>query len=130
MNPFSSKKTALPSVRTALSALTLLFSLGHGSAQAAGLPYGPDTCKSGYVWRGAIPSDHVCVTPRVRSLTATENARAASHRQPGGGAYGPDTCKAGYVWREAYQGDVVCVTPAVRDRTHEDNSRAASRRAS
>ena len=27
------------------------------------LPYGPDTCKQGYVWRDAIPGDHVCVVP-------------------------------------------------------------------
>lgn len=22
-------------------------------------PYGPDTCKQGYVWRGTTPADHV-----------------------------------------------------------------------
>lgn len=129
MHLFSSDKTVPSVIHAALIAMPLLLFMGHGAAQATDLAYGPDTCKTGYVWRGAIPSDHVCVTSRVRDLTATENARADRHRQPGGGAYGPNTCKTGYVWREAYQGDVVCVTSAVRDRTHADNARAASRRA-
>lgn len=129
MFPFILNKKVPRSVYVALIATPLLLCLGHGAVHATALAYGPDTCKAGYVWRGAIPSDHVCVTSRVRDLTATENARADRHRQPEGGAYGPDTCKVGYVWRDAYQGDVVCVTSAVRDRTHADNARAASRRA-
>lgn len=128
MHQFILNKTVPRFLHAALIAVPLLLCLGHGNAHASDLAYGPDTCKTGYVWRGAIPSDHVCVTSRVRDLTAAENARADRHRQPGGGAYGPNTCKVGYVWREAYQGDVVCVTSAVRDRTHADNDRAASRR--
>ena len=37
---------------------------------APDLPYGPDTCKNGYVWRDAIPGDHVCVVPDSRSTAA------------------------------------------------------------
>jgi hypothetical protein len=38
--------------------------------------YGPDTCRQGYVWREATPSDHVCVTPQVRAQTRADNANA------------------------------------------------------
>ena len=86
----------------------------------------PGTCISGYVWREAIPSDHVCVTPATRSQTAADNAAASSRVNPSG-AYGPNTCISGYVWREAYTGDVVCVTSAVRAQAAADNAAAASR---
>ncbi|MGI5284365.1 hypothetical protein ACQEVF_13620 [Nonomuraea polychroma] len=46
-------------------------------ASAAGAP---DTCISGFVWREARPSDHVCVTPAVRRQTLADNAAAASRR--------------------------------------------------
>ena len=92
------------------------------------LAYGPDTCRDGYVWREAIPSDHVCVTPEARSRTASENAAAASRVQPGGGAYGPATCIMGFVWREAYPGDVVCVTPEIRELVKQENNLGPSRR--
>ncbi|WP_226874748.1 hypothetical protein [Microbispora sitophila] len=90
-------------------------------------PYGPDTCKQGYVWRETTPADHVCVTPATRDQVRTDNALAASRRQ-GWGPYGADTCKQGYVWREATPADHVCVTPATRDQTRADNALAASRR--
>jgi hypothetical protein len=45
-------------------------------------PYGADTCKQGYVWREATPSDRVCVTPQVRAQTAEDNRRAAERRVP------------------------------------------------
>lgn len=93
------------------------------------LPYGPDTCKSGYVWRGAFPGDHVCVTPRTRTQAASDNAQAAVRRAPNGGPYGPNTCRSGYVWREARPGDVVCVTPQVRTQTAADNRNGYLRRA-
>jgi len=83
---------------------------------------------NGYVWREAIPSDHVCVSPDTRTKTAQENTLAAGRRNPAG-AYGPNTCVNGYVWREAYNGDVVCVTPDRRTLAHNDNAQAASRRA-
>src|SRR4051812_9978134 len=79
------------------------------------LPYGPDTCIQGFVWRDGRAGDHVCVTPDVRSQTAAQNAAAAANREPNGGTYGPNTCKQGFVWRDAWGGDQVCVVPAVRD---------------
>ncbi|WP_338254139.1 hypothetical protein [Dictyobacter halimunensis] len=89
-------------------------------------PYGPDTCKQGYVWREAIPSDHVCVTPDQRTRVAQDNAAAVSRRNPTG-PYGSDTCVQGYVWREAFTNDHVCVTPDERSRAAYDNSQAANR---
>lgn len=85
------------------------------------------TCKSGFVWREARPSDLVCVTPAARARTAQENADASKHVDPAG-AYGPNTCVSGYVWREAFEGDLVCVTPAVRDVVRKENADAASHR--
>lgn len=43
----------------------------------SGGDYGVDTCKEGYVWREARPSDHVCVSSAIREQTRTENANAA-----------------------------------------------------
>jgi hypothetical protein len=88
----------------------------------------PDACLQGYVWREAVPGDHVCVTPETRAQAADDNSLAASRRSPTGGAYGPDTCLQGYVWREAVQGDHVCVTPETRAQAADDNSLAASHR--
>jgi hypothetical protein len=93
------------------------------------LPFGPDTCRQGYVWREANARDHVCVLPQTRSQTAEENRLAASRRNPAGGPYGRDTCHQGFVWREAFAGDHVCVTPSVRSQAAEDNRLASSRRA-
>lgn len=90
--------------------------------------FGPDTCLNGFVWREALPTDHVCVTPAVRTQTRQDNSLAASRRSPSGGPFGPDTCLSGFVWREAYSGDRVCVTPATRDQARSDNFRAAERR--
>ncbi|CAF2615636.1 unnamed protein product [Rotaria sp. Silwood2] len=88
-----------------------------------------DRCLQGYVWREAKPSDHVCVTPTIRSQTKADNAAADSRRNPFGGDYGPDTCKQGYVWREAYSSnDHVCVLPATRTQVQNDNNQAADRR--
>lgn len=91
--------------------------------------YGRGTCARGYVWREAIPSDHVCVPPQVRDDTRRDNAQAATRRNPAGGPYGPDTCLSGFVWREAYQGDHVCVTPRVRSQAAQDNRWANIRNA-
>jgi hypothetical protein len=114
-----------------LSVLALAFvAVGAETTAAADpLPYGPDTCLQGFVWREAGPGDAVCVTPDVRSSTAAQNGAAAQNVQPGGGAYGPNTCKSGFVWREAFPGDSVCVTPAVRSQAAGDNAAAASRKA-
>jgi len=90
-------------------------------------PFGPDACKQGYVWREAIPSDHVCVSPATKAQTVSDNNLAVSRRNPTGPS-GSDTCIQGYVWREAFPGDHVCVSPATRAQTANDNSQAASRR--
>jgi hypothetical protein len=87
--------------------------------------YGPDTCKSGHVWREAAPTDRVCVSTEARERAAAENALASARRQPDGGAAGPDTCRQGYVWREAFRGDHVCVTPQARTEVAKDNNFAA-----
>ncbi|MHB1111353.1 MAG: SH3 domain-containing protein [Devosia sp.] len=94
---------------------------------APDLPYGPDTCKDGFVWRDAIPGDHVCVTPDRRSTAASENAIAGSRVDPGG-AYGPNSCVVGFVWREAYAGDVVCVTGERRSQVKQENIEGPSHR--
>lgn len=90
------------------------------------LPFGPDTCAAGFVWREAIPSDHVCVTPDRRSQTAAENASAGQNRDPNG-AYGSNSCKQGFVWRNAFNGDAVCVVPSSRDEAAADNAAGPSR---
>jgi hypothetical protein len=97
-------------------------------ASPASPPFGPDTCKAGFVWREAIPADHVCVTPASRAIAAQQDRDAANHRQSTGGAYGPDTCVKGYVWRDAYAGDHVCVTPAARQQAAVDNAAGPARR--
>ncbi|MGW4368932.1 hypothetical protein ACWEKT_25120 [Nocardia takedensis] len=96
-------------------------------AQATALPYGPYTCQQGFVWREAYNGDVVCVTPGDRDTARTENALAASRREPNGGAYGPDTCKQGFVWREARPADHVCVPPDRRDRARVQNSEGVLR---
>jgi hypothetical protein len=115
-----------------LAALPIAFAtlgaLGpQATTTAEPLPYGPDTCIQGFVWREGNPNDHVCVTPDVRSQTARDNQLAASRRAPNGGPYGPDTCLQGYVWRDAFEGDHVCVTPDTRTEAANDNAAAASR---
>jgi len=86
-----------------------------------------DACMSGYVWRMARDTDHVCVTPESRALAANENRQAKSRWVLG--AYGPHTCVAGYVWREAFSGDDVCVLPERRDAVRQENQMAVARRA-
>jgi hypothetical protein len=88
----------------------------------------PATCKPGFVWRVARPSDLVCVTPESRTRVEQENRTASSRIKPGGGDSGPFTCLSGFVWREAFDGDVVCVTPEVRTLVREENRLAPSRR--
>jgi hypothetical protein len=89
----------------------------------------PDACKPGFVWRQAVPSDHVCVTQTIASQTASDNQIAASRRSPNGGPYGPDTCLQGFVWRDALANDHVCVPPETRSQAAADNAQAASRKA-
>lgn len=82
-------------------------------------------CASGYVWREASASDHVCVTPDSRLQVRRENHFASQYVNPNG-IYGANTCVSGYVWREAYSGDVVCVTPARRTQVRQENAEASS----
>jgi hypothetical protein len=125
----------LPITVRLTGAALLVVGLLVGSARYAGpaaadgndLPYGPDTCRSGYVWRAAFEGDTVCVTPQTRAQTAADNAQAAARREPNGGAYGPNTCRPGYVWRVARPDDLVCVTPATRAQVAADNARANER---
>lgn len=86
---------------------------GAPSRADPNLPYGPNTCVPGLVWREARVGDAVCVRPEDRTRTAQENATAADRRDPNG-AYGPQSCKQGSVWRQAFDGDTVCVTPDTR----------------
>src|ERR1700744_2607730 len=78
------------SLGRACAALSAAILAGAGaiaaSAAAAAdtLPYGPDTCIQGLVWRGAVPSDHVCVDPEIHARTMQENADAAGRRNPNG----------------------------------------------
>jgi hypothetical protein len=97
------------------------------SARPRLLPYGPDTCVNGYVWREAFAGDHVCVRPEIRSQAAYDNAQVSARIVPGGGPYGPFTCRNGYVWREAQANDLVCVTPDTRAQAAEDNRLAPTR---
>ncbi|WP_374586271.1 hypothetical protein [Ideonella dechloratans] len=117
--------------RVFLPLAVLLTLIGSAPARArdalSSLPYGPDTCQNGYVFRDAFPGDHVCVTPGTRLQVARDNAAAAARVQPGGGAWGPDSCRQGWVWREAGPRDRVCVLPAERDRAARDNHLAYSR---
>lgn len=93
------------------------------------LPYGPDTCKSGYVWREAITDDHVCVTPESRAVAGYDNALQKTRISPTDHTYGPDTCKSGYVWREVVPSDHVCTTPQIREKTKSENSQFENNRA-
>ena len=110
----------------ALGLITPVSGIALPAPVAAAAPYGPDTCKSGYVWREAIPSDHVCAEPWVRDQVGYDNSQAVARRDPTG-PYGSNSCISGYVWREAFAGDLVCVEPWMRDQAHFDNSQAADR---
>jgi hypothetical protein len=79
--------------------------------------YGPNTCKSGYVWRETDLFDYVCVTAATRTQAHNDNV-ADSGRHVPGSTY----CVNGYVWREAFAGDLVCIVPSVRSQTWDDNS--------
>ena len=39
-----------------------------------------DTCRDGFVWREAVPGDHVCVPPETRLQAQNDNALATSRR--------------------------------------------------
>jgi hypothetical protein len=83
------------------------------------------TCKDGYVFRLARPSDKICVPPASKMQSDADNAAADSRKIVN--VFGNNACVEGYVWREAFSGDKVCVTPAVRSQAAADNAAAASR---
>jgi len=93
------------------------------------LPNGPDTCKSGFVWREAIQNDHVCVTPASREEARRDNSLRESRVSRTSHRSGPDTCIPGYVWREVVPSDHVCVLPQTRQRTKVENSHFERNRA-
>lgn len=97
-------------------------------APAQALPYGPDTCISGFVWREARGGDTVCVTPAERDAVAQQNANPGTNKDPNAGS-GPQGCSQGYVWREAFDGDTICVTPTFRKEMRDANAAANSRKA-
>lgn len=108
--------------------LALVVGLAALTPASATGDYGPDTCLEGWVWRGAVAGDHVCVTGATRDQAAYDNTQAAARRSPSGGAWGPNTCLYGWVWREATSSDFVCVTGATRSQTWSDNGQASARR--
>lgn len=125
------RRRALPRRR-----LATLAALGVGLAAAlappaasAALPYGPYTCKSGFVWRAAFSGDGACVTPAHRDLVVRENNESWMRTLSNG------YCVSGYVWRETRPEDHVCVSNyppppgqlAPRDRERSNNSQAVFR---
>lgn len=117
-------------------ALATLVALGVCAAAAvapppasAALPYGPYTCKEGFVWRAAFSGDGVCVTPANRDLVATETRQSPWY------TYSNGYCVNGYVWRETRPEDHACVSNyppppgqlAPRDRERSNNSQAVFR---
>ncbi|MEU8034289.1 hypothetical protein AB0C13_37860 [Streptomyces sp. NPDC049099] len=123
------RKARTRTFSTALLAATLaagiLTTVGQPAA-AAPQPLAFDTCPQGYVWREAVPGDHVCVYPVRRQQARDDNAAAPTRVNPSG-PYGPDTCLQGYVWREVVRTDHVCVVPARRAQAWDDNAQAAGR---
>jgi hypothetical protein len=112
----------------AIAAIAALAShVGPATAQGEPLPYGPDTCIQGFVWREARPGDTVCVTPSVRSTVAQQNSTPGANKDPNAGS-GPESCSQGYVWREAFNGDTICVTPDFRQQMFDANAAAESRK--
>jgi hypothetical protein len=110
----------------ALVALPMLVTQNEALADSR-LPYGPNTCKNGFVFREAYKNDQVCVSTEVRAQVARDNAAAVSRIQPGGGRSGPNTCKEGFVWRLTRPQDLVCVDPSQRTQAADDNRNAYSR---
>ncbi|MER7768654.1 hypothetical protein [Kitasatospora sp. NPDC096140] len=112
--------------RFTASAMVVAAGIGGGliaPSAAHAQDYGPNTCRQGYVWRLARPSDLVCVTPQTRTDTANENALAPRQTLPN------RFCKQGYVWRVAWgPDDLTCVTPQARTQAQYDNSQADDRR--
>jgi hypothetical protein len=99
-----------------------------GNTILPNLPFGPDTCKSGFVWREAIENDRVCVTPNSRAQAKNDNALRFSRISSTDRSFGPNTCIPGFVWREVIPSDQVCVSPQVRQQTRSENSQVENTR--
>jgi hypothetical protein len=121
------------------------------------LPYGPDTCAQGFVWRDAVEGDHICVTPERRQEVADDNAlastRAAAKTPPGqrvevgtecnplfsragdppppgcNPLTGQRFCNEGFVGRAATPQDTVCVTQQEADLIAQENANPNANRA-
>jgi hypothetical protein len=67
-------------LRMSLLALAALGTLSTTALNptTASAQYGPDTCRSGFVWREAYPGDHVCVRPWVRAQARRDNLRTSN----------------------------------------------------
>ncbi|GAA3467216.1 hypothetical protein [Nonomuraea roseola] len=120
------KRTSLGLAVLAIAGLTVTAPAAASAAVSGSADPGPETCRQGYVWRVAKPSDLVCVTPATRAQVAADNA--ARHGRWTTGAYGPHTCVVPYVWRNAYNGDDVCVTTGQRDLAAADNGQSSARK--
>lgn len=90
--------------------------------------FGKNTCKQGFVWRVANPTDLVCVPSASRDRAAQDNATAGQRqiRRRVGGRF-VFVCRTPFVRRGAFQGDGVCVTTAIRRITASENRLAQSR---
>jgi hypothetical protein len=56
----------------------IIATIGQGARVKNAGDHGADTCVSGFVWREAVPQDHVCVPPETREKTWHDNALSAS----------------------------------------------------
>ena len=54
--------------------------LAPSRASATPGTFGPDLCAPGYVWREAVPGDHVCVTPATWQQVHDDNLTAGARR--------------------------------------------------
>jgi hypothetical protein len=126
---FMTRKRTISTLVLSVASLipTTLVATSPANAWPRPLPYGPDTCLNGYVWREAFAGDRVCVRPEIRTQAAYDNSQVSARIVPGGGPYGPFTCRNGFVWREAQPNDLVCVTPETRAQAAEDNRLAPTR---
>lgn len=89
------------------------------------LPFGPETCKSGYVWRQGGEADLVCVTPESRARALDDNAKVTALPTAAGAR---TDCGSSLVLRAAFDGDIVCVDPATHAETLQENSLDQSRK--
>ncbi len=91
--------------------------MGFFSKSTNDFPYGLKTCKAGYVWREAVPNDHVCVLPAQRTQANRDNNL---HKQNSKNNLGG--CPRGLVQRNASFTDTVCVSPRVKTQMIKDNA--------